>query len=428
MFGKRKGKEPAQQPDVRKPSGPQTPGGAGKLTTVIVPRSTIEKAGEPGDYALIQGVINFVNGMMQQGLYARFELIDKALQAFHSDFYLAQVLNGGHSQFIHNCFQNLPIVIEDVRAGLTAMNARAHLAIFEQAAAWIIANPEEVKKQTGFEGGRAPLLDELDTQFYKANKEQSIIQLSSLWIKSWPELRPVDDADYPEAMRRVVMLNPLRKERLLAASVRNLITQTFDRFQVAVGLACASGPNVEIKLSIHGGTMMLVEGKEQMAFYVRTNAPQARYCVVTDDYAAAYERIEDGDGTRSGVAAAADPDARLARSVGRKLSQVKRETIEGVIELSMEYAAAPAIDLALRRANIDPNGAIVSPAGIEPGRDGATVKWLIAAGGQAFVALSFPKGTALLRPGESKHLALVSRAEAEAHARLAAAGRIVPPQ
>ena len=218
MFGKRKGKEPAQQPDVRKPSGPQTPGGAGKLTTVIVPRSTIEKAGEPGDYALIQGVINFVNGMMQQGLYARFELIDKALQAFHSDFYLAQVLNGGHSQFIHNCFQNLPIVIEDVRAGLTAMNARAHLAIFEQAAAWIIANPEEVKKQTGFEGGRAPLLDELDTQFYKANKEQSIIQLSSLWIKSWPELRPVDDADYPEAMRRVVMLNPLRKERLLAAS------------------------------------------------------------------------------------------------------------------------------------------------------------------------------------------------------------------
>jgi hypothetical protein len=170
MFGKRKSKEPMQQPDPNlRPTAPgaasEPPNRLSMLSTVIVPRSALAKGGEPGDYALVQAVVKFFHAMTQQGLYSRFELAPRALQAFHADFYLAQVNHGGHSQFIHNCFQNLPVVLADVHAGLMGMNAQRFPPIFEHAAAWIAANSDEVKKQTGFAGGGAPLLDELDSAF-----------------------------------------------------------------------------------------------------------------------------------------------------------------------------------------------------------------------------------------------------------------------
>lgn len=433
MFGKRKGREPVRQPDPTPRRAFTQPTGAGTLGTVIVKRSQAAKAGEPGNYDLIQGLVNFVNAMTQDGLYSRFEIPQKAMQAYHADFYLAQVLNGGHSQFIHNSFGNLPFVVKDTRAALEGMKADALLAIFERAASWIEANPEEVKKQTGFEGGRAPLLDELDTAFYKANDATPMIVQSSLWIKSWPELRAVDDTDYVEAMRRVILLNPLREERLLADSVVRLVKQTMDWFLVGVGLACANSENKEVVLSIGGGSVMEIEGQQQMAFYVRTSADQPRYCVVTKEHAALYECIEPANNAPDADVSGLENDAtaRLARyrgkQVGRRLSYVKRETIAGVIELSGEYLAAGAIDLLLRRANADPQNAVVAARSIEIRQGAPIVDWLVLAGNQAFVVISHKNGSALLSPMDSKHLATVRTDEIRAHLDRAAAGRIKAP-
>ena len=83
--------------------------------------------------------------------------------------------------------------------------------------------PDDVSKQTGFEGGRAPLLDELDSLFYAADKAAPMINQSARWIASWPELRAVDDADYPEAIRRVrqVMSQPLPASATVASLSRH---------------------------------------------------------------------------------------------------------------------------------------------------------------------------------------------------------------
>jgi len=107
---------------------------------------------------------------------------------------------------------------------------------------------------------------------------------------------------------------------------------------------------------------------------------------------------------------------------------VKRETIAGVIELAGEYYAPSALDLLLRRAGIDPHGAVVAPAAIEPGSGGPGIKWLIFAGGEPLYGLSLPMGSVLLRPGQKESVALVSRADAEAHAKRAAAGAIKAPE
>jgi hypothetical protein len=114
-------------------------------------------------------------------------------------------------------------------------------------------------------------------------------------------------------------------------------------------------------------------------------------------------------------------------TVGRRLSQIRRETIAGVIELANEYGAPAAVDLLLRRAGIDPAGAVAAPLSIEPKAGGAIVNWIVAAGGQALFAMSHRNGSALLRPGDNKHLATVHKSEIAEHAARAEAGTIKLP-
>jgi hypothetical protein len=313
--------------------------------------------------------------------------------------------------------------MSDVHAGLTGMNAAAHLSTFERMAAWVAQNAAEVSKQTGFEGGRAKLLDELDTLFYQAEKTTPMVQLSAHWIASWPELKAVEDADYAEAIRLTAMMNPLREERMIARSVASLRLQMTEWFYVGVGLACANMSPREFKLAIGGGAIMDVEGEQQTAFYVHTSGAAPRFCVVTKEHAAAYERVEatnppmpavgDVEGMKNAIR-----DGRLARfrgpTVGRKLSHVKSQMIAGVIELANEYNAPAALDLLLRKAGIDPNGAAVTPMGIDAHPNGAVVNWLVAVRDQALFAMSVPNGSVLLR-GEQK-IASVRRAEIDEHA------------
>ena len=440
MFGKflRKNREPAQ-PSAAGTPPPRfsAPRGIGNLGTVIVPRSAAERAADPATaYDLVQAVINFVNAMTRDGLYSRFEIPAKAMQAYHADFYLAQVNNGGHSQFISNGHDNLPYILADVRAALTVMPAPAHLAILEQMAAWVAQHPDEAAQQTGFVGGRAPFLDELDKRFYAADKAQPMIQQSARWIASWPELKVVDDADYVEAIRRTLMMNPLREARLVSRSVAHLSQQMTEWFPVGVGLACANGPQTEMKLAIGGGSMMAIEGRQQMAFLVRTNASEPRFCVVSEKHAALYERVAadnppmpalgDVEGLKQAVA-----DGRLARyqgpSVGRKLSHIEAKTIAGVIELAKQYRAPVALDLLLRRAKLDPEGAVVAPLSIGPKPGGMAIEWLVVAGGQALFAVSAPRGSLLLRHGDDQALATLRTPEIEEHVARVEAGTVKPP-
>jgi len=424
-FGKRKRSEQTPPPTPDKPAPhAERPAGTSDLSTVIVRRSAVTQAADPNNaYGLVEEVINFVNAMSSEGLYNRFEISAKAMAAYHADYYLGQVNNGGHSQFIHNCHSGLHLIMSDVRAGLTGMNATAHLSIFEQVAAWVAENADEASKQTGFEGGRAQPLDELDTLFYQAEKTAPMIPLSARWIASWPELKGVEDADYPEAIRASAMMNPRRKERMIARSVAGLHRQMTDWLHVGAGLACANMSPREFKLAIGGGSAMDVEGEQQLAFYVRTSGPAPRFCVVTKEHAAAYERVEvdnppmpalgDVEGMKNAIR-----DGQLARfkgpTVGRKLSHVKSQMIAGVIELANEYRAPEALDLLLRKAGIDPNGAAVTPMGIDAHPKGAVVNWLLAVENQAFFAMSVPGGSVLLR-GEQK-IASVRKAEIDEYA------------
>ena len=382
------------------------------LYTVIVPRSAMAGLTDPDHFDdIVEAVVKFVEAMRE--FYSATEVSAKAMQAYHADRYVAEVNNGGHSQFIHNCHDDLGPIVSDILAGLTAMKLGMHQSIAEQMAVWVAEHPHEAAQQTGFEGGRARFLDRLDDLFDKAEKAMPMIDHLARWIPSWPDLEVVDDADYEQAIHSRLTMHPMSEVRFVARSVRKLTGQMTGWFQVGAGLACANLPLAEIKLGIGNGRAIEIDGQQTQAYYVHTNANQPRLCVVTKEYAAAYELLET-DHLHT---------PRL-RTVTRKLSHVRSETIAKVIELANKYHAPMALDLLLRKSGIDPSGAAVAPMSIEPKPTGAVVNWLVAAGGQTLSALSVPSGSALLRPGDGQYLATVTRGEVEEYSLRVEAGRL----
>ncbi|MER8367156.1 hypothetical protein [Mesorhizobium sp. M1348] len=105
-----------------------------------MPRSVVEDAAD-NPFGLIVAVREFVEAMVSQGLYRSTEISPKAMQACHADDYLAEVNNGGHSQFIYNSGEELDTVIADARTALVGkrlgrVEAQAIETVLELAAAY----------------------------------------------------------------------------------------------------------------------------------------------------------------------------------------------------------------------------------------------------------------------------------------------------
>ena len=123
-----------------------------RLTTVVVSLDALEAAQAPekADY-LTEAVVYYVNEIQRVGVYKGRELPAVAMQAYHADYYLAQVNNGGHSQFIGNTgVAMLPTTSGDALAGLKAMGAAAQHQILQEMMDWVKANTGEAALQNGF--------------------------------------------------------------------------------------------------------------------------------------------------------------------------------------------------------------------------------------------------------------------------------------
>jgi hypothetical protein len=407
--------------------------GVGSFSTVIVPRSAFEAARQPDQaHRLVQALVTFVNAMTGQGLYTRDELLPKATQAFHADYYLAQVNNGGHGQFIHNSMANIDYALTDVRAALAAIQTEPYTSIGERLIADVAARRDPVTRKIDLSMREPDVLSALDHEFYAADKEKPFSNLLAGWIAGWPELRAVDDADYPEAIRLSATMNPLREVRRQWRSVSRLRFQTTDRYQVAVGLACAHIEIPEIRLQIGAGVGMEVEGTKQIAFTVRTNAPELRCCVVTPEHAAAYEYIPANVPnipnmyTDPNVMVAALNDGRLkdvtGPRAGARLSRINAALIDDVVAEGKEHRAGLAFDLLLRKARIETEDASVAGLMVVPDPQGTVVRWMLLAGDKPLRGLTKAAGAALVHWGDTTPFVQATRRELDEHAERIAAG------
>jgi Domain of unknown function (DUF4375) len=315
----------------------------GRLTKIVVPSKALEAARDPEKAGYLTGaVVDYVSQIQHVGVYTRGELPAVAIQAYHADYYLAQVCNGGHSQFIGNTgLAMLPTTSGDALAGLEAMGASSQHQILQEMIAWVEAHPGEAALQTGFEN-RAAALSALDKRFYAVEREQPMTPLAARWIASWPELRAIAQEQYSSEIERLAQLNPHRSHRRIWQSVRHISFQMTDDLQITVAAACgAVRPDPELKVMVLPGFDTDVEGQQCTAFGVRTNKG-SRLCVFDEAGGRLYQL------------------ATPPTIVGARLSTVGTDTIQNFLRIAEQNFAAEAIDLLLRKLSLGPTAAITA--------------------------------------------------------------------
>ncbi|MFL6808251.1 MAG: DUF4375 domain-containing protein [Bradyrhizobium canariense] len=372
----------------------------GRLTKVVVSREALEAARDPQKAHYLTGaVVDYVSRIQHFGVYTRGELPAVAIQAYHADFYLAQVCNGGHSQFIGNTgLAMLPTTSGDALAGLEAMGASAQHQILQEMIAWVEAHPDEAALQTGFEN-RAAALSALDECFYAVEREQPMIPLAARWIASWPELHAVAQEQYSSEIERLAQLNPHLSHRRIWQSVRHISFQMTDDLQITIAAACgAVRPDPELKVMVLPGFDTDVEGQQCTAFVVRTNKG-SRLCAFDEAGGRFYEL------------------AKPPTIVGARLSTVGTDTIQNFSRIAEQNFAAEAIDLLLRKLSLGPT-AVITALSVSDDR----ASWCAVTGETSVLVETFGDRAQVI--GSDGELVLtVMRDEIERHAADAAVGR-----
>lgn len=136
--------------------------------------------GSAFDHELIDAVAELVEAKLTAGFHAA-TLPEEAVWVAQFGRYDADVLNGGHSQFVGNARSNAANML----AGVVALTKRLGLDDASRIAAtaldWVTAHPGEAMAQTGFNGGIAPDLAALDQPYYQLG---ALAQPVAAWLRA----------------------------------------------------------------------------------------------------------------------------------------------------------------------------------------------------------------------------------------------------
>jgi Domain of unknown function (DUF4375) len=186
-------------------------------SSVIVSDQSVASA-DP--YDVVYSNIELVNALFGEHLRAD-EIAPDALRSYYVDYYLAQINNGGFSQFVYNSHWS-PLMNAFIREGLLAMKAVGHLALFNESAA-LVDRLGADRLQTFFESeyfdtnAERDALDANNERFYALSETEDLIALNAAWLRSLPGLKArTADEIKAEVARRGAAL-PDREERVRAA-------------------------------------------------------------------------------------------------------------------------------------------------------------------------------------------------------------------
>ncbi len=101
------------------------------------------------------------------------QVSDEILAHYCLGYYTGQVNNGGHSQLTYNMDIDLKrseFLMNGVIFGLNMIGASDFIPIARKYDQWLTKYPGDAAQQTGFSGGRASYLDQLDEEFFRLNK------------------------------------------------------------------------------------------------------------------------------------------------------------------------------------------------------------------------------------------------------------------
>ena len=168
-------------------------------------------------YYLVYSNITFVNALLN-GHCMQSEIPSNALRSYFVDYYLAQVNNGGFSQFAYNSNWD-DNTVRYVKEGLKSMKAVKHLALFKKSADIVDSMDSETFKKflEGEYFGENATRDTLnmhDERFYEIAKTEDLVQLNSAWLSNLPDLKVLTIGDVDAEVERIISTIPNLDERV----------------------------------------------------------------------------------------------------------------------------------------------------------------------------------------------------------------------
>ncbi|OAI56542.1 hypothetical protein AYO49_00625 [Verrucomicrobiaceae bacterium SCGC AG-212-N21] len=187
-------------------------------------------------HAVVSSNVSFLNHLFKEH-FKEGEVSRDALRSYYVDYYVAQILNGGFSQFVYNSRWNAH-VIQLVREGLQAMSATEHLKLFEESAKVLDKLSEaDLKKYLERDYfGENPQRDALNDpsdKFMALMKTEDLYALNGKWLRSLPHLTILSIEDMQAEIDRRAAAMPNREARVAEALASE------PRFQKIIRALCA---------------------------------------------------------------------------------------------------------------------------------------------------------------------------------------------
>lgn len=374
---------------------------------ILVRQSAFDRSNEEA-WILPSAVIDTVNALQGFALYTRAEFSPRAIQAYHADYYLAQVNNGGHSQFVHNSGRNAPFVWTDAEAGLAAMGAHVQRELLTTMIDWTLANPDAAQQQNGF-SQRDAFLDQLDKAFYAAENDAPLSAKATAWIKAWPELEVISDDAYADRITALADANPDRPARAKAGSL-NAVSQQLSAHHLAIGYAARMIGTPEVVLGHdRGASFVSFDGEDVPALGFQTN--QGRRVALLGN-------------RRVAILPEGAMDAH-------HLAVVETADLERLSEATSQTQSAAMILALLQTRNVDPASATIQIGAWTPGSllRKRQLWWIVMTEHEVFRASVTPTGGALHSADGASLIAEVSAWEVDRTAETASAAypELTPP-
>lgn len=185
-----------------------------KLDKIVVSEESFNSEEQ---YDIIHSNIDYVNALFNEYFYKN-EVSDDALKSYYVDYYLAQVNNGGFSQFVYNSRWHND-TIRFVRIGLKEMGATEHLALFSRSAKILdqlgaSRIDEYLDSQYFGTNEERDILNAFDDQFYELEKSESLIALNSQWLKAHKHLEVLSEEQFQQSVQSNAKLITNREKRI----------------------------------------------------------------------------------------------------------------------------------------------------------------------------------------------------------------------
>jgi hypothetical protein len=139
------------------------------------------------------------------------------MRSYYVDYYLAQVDNGGFSQFVWNS-RWAPTMVSLVREGLCLMKAERHLGLFEENVAMVDRMGRDglqayLRSEYWGDNAERDALGANDERFSELSKTEDLIALNAAWLRSLPALQVRSREDIEAEVERRAAALPDRQER-----------------------------------------------------------------------------------------------------------------------------------------------------------------------------------------------------------------------